>query len=299
MRQLATLLLFAVFYIPAFAQDSIPTATETIKEDHKSFTDDDAATLPWHARRFRLMVGTFFPINNTTVKVAGNNGNIATEIDLEDDLGFQDNTTSFYANAMWRASKRSRFELEYFYLNRESSKTLEKEITFNDHTYPVNASVNAHFNTTITRFAYGYAILCKPKYEVGLLIGTHLMFIDLGMGLNTNVGSVGVSDKFKVTAPLPDLGIWSEVVITRKLGLYVNANYLSAKVDNIDGQILSYNVSLLYNVFQNLSLTAGYSGLDIDVEITKKRVNGSFDWGYNGPSLAVTYTFGNHIKFRK
>jgi hypothetical protein len=299
MKQLAFLLIIAAFWIPAGAQDTITTVIDTTKVKQEKLTDTDAERLPWHARRFRLMAGTFFPVNNTVVSVAGNNGNIGTKIDLEDDLGFKSNTTSFYANAMWRASKRSRFELEYFYLNRESTHTLQKEITFRDHVYPVSATVNAYFNTTIARFAYGYAILCKPKYEVGLLLGTHLMFIDLGVGLDTNIGSVGYNDKFKVTAPLPDVGIWSEVVITKRLGLYVNANYLSAKVDTVEGRILSYNVSLLYNVYQNLSLTAGYTGLDIDVDILKERANAHMEWGYNGPSLSVTYTFGNYIKFRK
>lgn len=299
MKQLASLLFIVSFWSTVNAQDATTTVTDSTKVKQETVTDSEAATLPWHARRFRVMAGTFFPVNNTNVRVAGNNGNVATDIDLEDDLGFKDNTTSFYANAMWRASKRSRFELEYFYLNRESTKTLEKEITFKDHTYQASATVNAYFNTTISRFAYGYAILCKPKYEVGLLVGTHLMFIDLGIQLDTSIVSAGVSDKFKVTAPLPDLGLWSEVVITKRLGLYVNANYLSAKVDNIEGKILSYNVSLLYNVYQNLSLTAGYSGLDIDVDIMKDRVNGSLNWGYNGPSIAATYTFGNYIKFNK
>lgn len=299
MKQLASLLLLAAFYIPARAQDTITTVTDTVEVKQDHLTDSEAEKLPWHARRFRIMAGTFFPVNNTNVRVAGNNGNIATDIDLEDDLGFKDNTTSFYANAMWRASKRSRFELEYFYLNRETTKTLQKDITFKDHTYQAQATVNAYFNSTIARFAYGYAILCKPKYEVGFLVGTHLMFIDLGMALDTSVGSVSVSDKFEVTAPLPDFGIWSEVVITKRLGLYVNANYLSAKVDNIKGKILSYNVSLLYNVYQNLSFTAGYSGLDIDVDVMRPRLNGSLEWGYNGPSIAATYTFGGYINFNK
>ena len=300
MKQLASLLILAAFYLPAKAQDTIVTVMDSAKvKEKKELSDNDAEKFPWHARRFRIMAGTFFPINNTNVRVAGNNGNVATDIDLEDDLGFKDNTTSFYANAMWRASKRSRFELEYFNLNRETTKTLEKDITFKDHTYSAFATVDAHFNTTIARFAYGYAILCKPKYEVGFLVGTHLMFIDLGMGLDTSVGGVSVNDKFEVTAPLPDLGIWSEVVITKRLGLYVNANYLSAKVDNIKGKILSYNVSLLYNVYQNFSLTAGYSGLDIDIDIMRPKLNGSLEWGYNGPSIAATYSFGGHINFSK
>jgi hypothetical protein len=28
-------------------------------------------------------------------------------------------------------------------------------------------------------------------------------------------------------------------------------------------------------------------------------MNGFFEWGYHGPSLTATYSFGNHINFNK
>lgn len=299
MKKISTIIVVFAMHFAVHAQGSSDPIQDSIivSDSILPNTQETVEDLPWHARRFRLMAGGFFPLNNTAVSVNGNNGRIGTRIDLEDNLGFDTTTNSFYANAMWRASKRSKFELEYFYLDRKTVYTLDESINFKDHTYPIYAQVGAYFNTSILRFDYQYAIICKPKYEIGVLIGTHLMFIDMGMWLDTNIGSVGISDQFKVTAPLPDVGIWGSWVLGKRFGLYGNINYLSAKIDNIDGSILSYNVSLLFNAYRNFSIMAGYSGLDVDVHVQRRFLNGSLEWGYKGPTIAATYTFGNHIKF--
>jgi hypothetical protein len=52
---------------------------------------------------------------------------------------------------------------------------------------------------------------------------------------------------FDFTAPLPDVGIWGEFVLGKRWGLYANVNYLSVKIDETDGRIISYNLSVLYN----------------------------------------------------
>lgn len=303
MKKLVYFLILPLSYFSVNAQTTAEiteenTLTEIQNSDRKmlNYQDDD---LPWHGRRFKVTAGAFFPVNNTEIEVNGTNGNIGTDIDFEKDLGFQNNTVSFFGTFEWRASRRSRFNLEYFYLKRSSEKTLQKEINFQDHTYPVDARVSAFMDNEMIRIAYGYAIVSKPKYELGLLIGAHVMLADVGMRLEANTQELEYHDNVDFTAPLPDIGIWGEFVLGRKVGLYANVNYFALKVNDIDGRIISYNLSVLYNVYKNFSLTAGYTGLNIRVDVTRPRIDGFFKWGYNGPTLAATYSFGNHVKFYK
>ncbi|KIO54701.1 hypothetical protein [Flavobacterium hibernum] len=261
--------------------------------------DYDVADLPWYARRFKVTAGAFFPVNNTQIQVGTNNGNHGTEIDLENDLGFSKSSSSFMGTFDWRISRRSRLGFEFFALDRSSSKTLEKQIDFGEHTYNINTRVTAMFDVQIARIAYGYAFLSKPKYEAGLLIGTHVLFADLGLRVDANQTSLEYRDSFNFTAPLPDIGVWGEFVLAKRWGLYVNANYLAIKIDNIDGRIVSYNLAVSYNVYQNLSLTAGYTGLNFKVDAVKERLNGYLKWGYNGPTITAVYTFGKHVKLYK
>lgn len=261
--------------------------------------DYNNTELPWHRRRFKVSAGLYFPVNNTEIRVDGSEGNFGTTIDLEDDLGFEKNTFSWTGAIEWRISRRSRVNFEYFSLNRESSKTLEREIEFEDNTYEVNARVYAFFDMQILRVAYGYSFVSKPKYEIGALIGAHTIFADVGIGLETSIGQAEASNNYDFTAPLPDLGLYGEIVLSPKFGLYINANYLALKVDNIKGRIMSSNVSLLYNVYENFNITLGYTGLHVKVDVDRERADGYFKWGYNGPMLTVNYAFGKHVSSQK
>ncbi|WP_276381368.1 hypothetical protein [Flavobacterium sp. H4147] len=300
MKKLVYLLIIPLTLFSAKAQTTAEITPEntliSTNNDDRKLLNNDADDLPWHARRFKVTAGAFFPVNNTQIQVGRNNGQQGTEIDLEDDLGFSKSSTSFLGTFDWRISRRSRLGAEYFVLNRNSSKTLQKEITFGDNTYNINTRVSAFFDVQIARVAYGYAILSKPKYEAGLLIGAHVLFADLGLRVEANQAQAEVRDNFAFTAPLPDVGIWGEFVLGKRFGLYANANYLALQIDNIDGRIVSYNLSLLYNVHENFSLTAGYTGLNFKIDAVEDRLNGFLKWGYNGPTISAAYTFGNHVK---
>ena len=304
MKKLFSLLIISLFWFSAPAQTTAEIPVETALPDlqnnnSEDLQDYDANELPWHARRFKITAGAFFPSNNTQVEVGNNSGTFGNLIDFEKDLGFDKNTTSFAGAFEWRISRRSRLSAEYFYLRRTSTKTLERTIEFGDNTYPINATVSAFMDNEIYRITYGYAFISKPKYEIGALIGAHILLGDVGLRLEGATAQVEYRDSFDFTAPLPDVGVWGEFVLGRKVGLYANANYFALKVNDIDGRIWSYNLSILYNVYQNFSLTAGYTGLNIRVDAQKERLNGFFKWGYNGPSITATYAFGKHVKLYK
>lgn len=306
MKTTFTLLLLAVFF-NSYAQtettkDTIITVPETLvaAQDSVVISPEDDKTLDyWHRRRFKLNLGIYFPVNNTEVQVDGSRGNFGTNIDLEDDLGFEKETFSWAGSFQWRISRRSRLDFEYFYLNRESSHTIDREINFGDNTYPINARIYAFFDMQIARLSYGYAFISKPKYEIGAVLGVHTIFGKIGLGLETASNQAEVSDDFDFTAPLPDLGIWGDVVLSKKFGLFANVSYLGVKVEDIKGRIVSTNLSLLYNVYHNFNLTLGYTGMWIRVDVDKERADGFFKWGYHGPMLTAAYTFGKNVRSTK
>ncbi len=303
MEKLFVFLVMTLFWIPLNAQtvseNNSSESLTTFKTESEDFQDSYADDLPWHARRFKVTAGAFFPVNNTEVEVGSNNGNFGNLIDFEKDLGFNKSSVSFMGTFEWRISRRSRLGAEYYYLSRSATKTLQKEIEFGDHVYPVDATVSAFMDNHIARITYSYAFISKPKYEIGALIGAHVLFGDVGMRLEGATIEAEYKDNFDFTAPLPDIGLFGEFVLGRKVGLYANINYFAIKINDFDGRLLSYNLSVLYNVYQNFSLTAGYTGLNIRVDVEKERLNGFFKWGYNGPTITATYSFGNHVKLYK
>lgn len=252
----------------------------------------DSLIAPWWVEKFKLTAGIFVPVNTSKIQVGVNGSAEGTEIDFQKDLGYAKASVTFLANVQWRISRRSRINLGYYNINHSSTHTLQREITFDSTTYDVNTTVDSYFNTAIYQFSYGYAIIEKPTYEIGVSIGAHTVGAKAGMGIHgANVG-FDKSDKFGFTAPLPDFGIWGGYAFSNRFAANLELGYLSLTVNQITGRILVYNAIFSYKLFRQLDLSLAYSGLNFKVTAVKKDVTGEFLWGYNGPSFGASFSFG-------
>lgn len=305
---LGTILLPKISFSQEAGEITIANSIELLQNNKDSFFIDNQIddlyfykktkpTPPWFVRRFKVTAGLFIPVNGTKIKVGSNDDSFGTEIDFEDNLGFKKTTTTFLGNFQWRASRRSRFDLGYFYLGRTTTYQLQKTIEFGDHTYPVNANVSSYFKVNMYLFSYGYAFFLKPKYELGLMIGTHTLATDIGIDLIGETSQASYEDKFNFTAPLPDLGIWGSYSFADKFVLNGNLNYFSLKVNDFKGKIVSYNISVMYQALPDLDIALGYSGMNFTVDVVKNRLDGYLKWGYNGPLFTVSYAFGKKKPF--
>jgi hypothetical protein len=274
MKTLLACILLTLAISPVYSQDST-----------------QLKTAPWFVQRFKVSAGLFIPVNNTNIQV-GLTGTVrGTDIDFEDDLGFNKTTVTFLGGLQWRASRRSRFDFSYYLINRNSSHTLKKDIVFGEDTFHVNNEVSSFFKTPIFRISYGYALVARPKFEAGLLVGLHVVGTKVGMSLSGNT-SGELSTDFDVTAPLPDFGIWGGYEFSKHFALNLEADYFALTINDITGRILAYNVALTYRILDPLHVALGYSGLNCTVDAVKETLTGHFKWGYNGPIITATYTFG-------
>ncbi len=314
------LLAFIIMAVPVFqlaAQTTLTPLTDAIKVDSvKSIgkTDssvstvimenatapvvnakynDDAPTkkvAPWFVNRFRFSAGFMYADNNTEISLGNSSGSIGTSVDFEKDLGFDKRVNTFLGNFQWRINRRWRFDFSYYQLNRNASKQIQKTINFGDSTYNFNANVNSYFNNNIYRVSWGYAILSKPKYEVGLLLGFHTMQTDLGIGINSTAGNVNKNESITFTAPLPDLGIWGGFAIGKRIAFNGEISYLSISAGEFKGSILSYNATAMLRLTKHIDFSLGYSGFDFTLDATFDKQITHIGWGYKGPSIALAYS---------
>ena len=276
---------------PADTTRSVSTSTQGIRQKADSGIHPTVVA-PWFIERFKISAGFLIPLSNTSIEVSNRNGDAGTSIDFEEDLGLKRGTETFSADFQWRASRRSRFDLSFYRLNRSVTHTIDKDIHYSDSTYRANATLNGFFNTDIYRFSYGYALFAKPKYELGVMIGAHVVRANVGVGLYTPNTSVTRTDDFGVTAPLPNFGIWGGYVFNDRWALNGEIDWLSLTVGDIQGRILAYNISFIYKILNNLTASAGYTGLNCRVDVTKTDRTGTLKWGNNGPALTVAFSFG-------
>ncbi len=248
---------------------------------------------PWFVERFRLTAGFFVPVNNTDVQVNVQGGSAGTDIDFEKDLGMDKAQFTFLAGFQWRISRRSRINFSYYNIPRSSTHTIAKDITFRDTVYHANSTVSSFFNTAIYQISYGYAIVAKPDFELGVLIGTHLVGGKVGLSLvNSGGRNASASTDFGFTAPLPDLGLWGGYAFNKRWAATLDIDYLSLTIGDVKGSIFAYNLLVMYKLMDQLDLSFGFSGLNFKVDVVKEKADGHFKWGYNGPALGATFSFG-------
>ena len=130
--------------------------------------------------------GAFFPAFDTKLRVDTANNGEGSDIDLENDLNFNDRETTYRLGGYWRFLSRHRIAVSYFNFKRDASATLDKEITIGDEVYPVGASLESEFKFQVIPITYMYSFMKRDKFEFELkmdLIGEMIRETRKGMNL--------------------------------------------------------------------------------------------------------------------
>jgi len=240
--------------------------------------------------------GTGFLANvDTDVRIASAaTPTSGTEIDLEDDLGLDDSSLlpAIYAGAKLGGG----FVVtgEYYSLGRDSTGTIARNITVDNVTYPVNASITAGFDTDIYRFTIGYSFIRNETLEVGGAIGLHATELEFSISGQGSAGGAPVSSQVRrkdVLAPMPTLGLYTTFEVMPRVTINARADYLSLGIDDYDGSLLNAQASISYRVMDNVGIGVGYRYVDYDLDVDKTNVVGSFDYQFWGPSFFIEVGF--------
>lgn len=244
--------------------------------------------------RYWLEVQAYWPDVNSTVSVATPNGAVGTKIDLESDLALSDrkSTPAFLAGA--RLSDRFSLIGEYYTLDRSGSKSVGRDITFDDVTYPAGVNVSSAFDTDIYRLVLGYSFLRGAKGELGASLGAHVTQFDIRLAGQGHVGSAALQSQARkrdALAPLPTLGLFGSYEVAPRLRVAGRADYLSLKVGDYDGRLVNTQVSASYRLFQHVALGAMYRYVDYDLNVDKSHWQGEVAYKFKGPALFLQATF--------
>ncbi|MBO9518608.1 MAG: hypothetical protein J7493_11125 [Porphyrobacter sp.] len=233
---------------------------------------------------------------DTKVRVSpASNPNGGTQIDLEDDLGFDDDEIlpSFSAGA--RLGGGFQAGADYYALNRDSTATLARDITINDVTYPVNASVTGSFKTNIYRFTIGWSFVREDNFELGAAIGAHVTDISFGIeGQGSTGGGTSVTLQRRqqdVLAPLPTVGVYTTFNVAPKLTLGARIDYLSLSIDKYDGRLINTQASLAYRFTRNFGVGVMYRYVDYRLDVEKRDYVGRFAYKFRGPAIFLEAGF--------
>ncbi|MFL6578426.1 MAG: hypothetical protein ACJ8MR_17510 [Povalibacter sp.] len=240
--------------------------------------------------------GWFLMSTDMRVRVDGENtSEQGSDVKFDDTFGIGD-FDRFRADVMWRFSSRHSIRAMYFQNNRSASKSITRDVTFRDETFPVGATVNAQSDLTIAQLSYDYAFVRRPTYEIAGGIGVH--YVDMKLGLNATVTAQGATgtrtlDQSATTsAPLPVLGLRGIWKLPHNLYLTGQAQYFYVQLDPYEGSLLDLKASFVWQLSDHVGVGVAYDDFAFRFDITDRpKFDGSLRWDYGGTVAFVSVMF--------
>lgn len=243
---------------------------------------------------FWIVGSAYWPKIDTDVRVSSKTNNTnGTDIDLEKDLDLDNDAVLPAVNAGARFG-RIIVGADFYRLKRTATAAIDRDIIFDDVTYPVAASVTSGFTTDIYRLTVGYAFVQNDKAEVGAAIGLHATNFDLSLVGQASAGGEGVQTEVRrrdFLAPLPTVGLFASFEVAPKVTVNSRIDYLSLKIDDYKGRLINAQAAVTYRAFKNVGIGVMYRYVDYRVGIDKEMWTGRVRYKYYGPALFLEVGF--------
>jgi len=257
--------------------------------------DASAKEEPWE--KFGISAGYFISNVDTAVRLGAG---IGVDIDIEDLFGLDSTTSVFRVGALWRFTdnRRHRLDLSWFSLNRDSSKRILEDITFENEegetvTIEADTTVDAFFDLDIFQLFYRYSFLQDDRLDLAAGIGLYIMPIDLGLSAGGLVNERASAD---FIAPLPVVGISMDVLLAPRWYFRSGAQVFYVEYENFTGSLLTVDAAVEYKPWQHIGIGVGFDALDIRIKADGEDwpeidLNGKVRFNYTGLQLYLRYFY--------
>jgi len=270
-----------------FAFPNIIMAQEE-SHDSTSITSD----LPWD--KFSFTFGGFLADLSSSAIIGSNQIGLGVSIKLEDALGLDVSGFIIRSNAMYRFGNNNRHaaRIEYFGFKLKVTKTLGSDLEFGDTIIPIGTEVSSIYNLQIIKASYEYSFLQDERVNFGASFGLYIMPITLKIESTSKI-----SENTQFVAPLPVIGLRSDLLLAPKLFMRQSAEFLYLKIGDFKGTIMDININIEYNIWNHIGLGAGFNYYLLSIEADGKddyplfELEGYMEISYTGLLFYGRYYF--------
>ncbi|WP_148862791.1 TonB-dependent receptor [Marinobacter fonticola] len=240
-----------------------------------------------------LSVGGSISEFDSDISVDGKTRNNNASVDIENDLGQEEDVNFLALRAVWRIGKRHRLSVEYSPFSRESSTDLDRDFEFEDTVINAGASISTDTDFHIYDVNYIYSLYKTQNIEVGASAGVYWMDLAFDIKASGQISDSQGNTQFEndyrngisSDMPLPLVGVYFDYEFAQRWQLRTAGRYFNANIDDYDGNITSLFVGVEYNVWKSLSLGVSATHFALDVGADKDNFKGEFEWSYSGAQL--------------
>jgi len=258
-----------------------------------------SAPMAAHAQRaddrIWVQMGAFFPKIDSDVRIDQNELSLGTEIDLESDLGLNDNATVFNGVLGYQFARRWHVEVEYFAIGRKSTAAIDREIVIDDSVFPASAEVSGRLDSDVYRLSVGWSAIANEKTRVNLSLGFHVTDFLLRFEGQAAVGDdifESAVESRSLLAPLPTIGVYATHSFNERISVSARGDFFSLKIDEYDGTLWNARIGASYRFHKKLGIGAGWRLTSYDVGIDGAGdLTGRIKYKFNGPFVVLEAGF--------
>ena len=239
-------------------------------------------------------IGGYVTSWDTEVRADGTTGR-GTEIDLKRDFGLDDSATIGYVGFTWRPWENHEFGLTYYQDDADASRTITRDISFQDTTYLANSTVSADVGIDAYEAYYVWWGARRENWALGPRVGIIWYRFDLALALQVDVNGnqTGGSRREEANTDLPSItlgGAWRWTPgNSSNWRVGADLGYFKANVNDVDGDVLFGRIGGEWFPWENSGFTLDYTISRINVDVNKSDFFGDVNFTDSGLKLGYIY----------
>ncbi|MEI7037672.1 hypothetical protein [Fulvimonas yonginensis] len=243
--------------------------------------------------RASVRLGGYYASTDTDVSVADPSDTLSGRINLEDDLGFDQDKAVPRVRADFLFGEHQGLALDYYNIDRSSHQVLARDISYDGVTYSADADVHARldfdFGSAAWRWWFGQG---DDAYGVGLGAGWYQVktalvgdgAYDPGVGGEQPV-SVATASNDSAWAPMLQLG-WRHL-FSDDWRIYLDASGVRKNGGRISGHIYNAALGVEWLPWRNLGFGLEYGYSQIKLHWRRSMYDADLDMTLSGPPAFV------------
>jgi hypothetical protein len=239
--------------------------------------------------RFKINLGALFTDFDTSVQVGGEVGP-GTPIDLEDDLGLDDDDATLFAAVRWRFARKHSMTLAYLSLDRDGEENITKQIEFGDEVFDIGLDLQSFFDYNLIDLSYNYRFIQKERFDIGFSVGISAIDYEMGLLAESAGGAADIEEREDEQYPIPSVGLGVAFRMSEKWVLRTGVKYFEYGEDDWDGSLGIYDLDLEWYPWKHVGFGIGYNRFSVEYEEDGEDPV-DIDYEYDGVLARAIFSF--------
>jgi len=250
------------------------------------------AVEPLDTASFRI--GGYITSWDTNVRADGTTAR-GTEIDFDRDFGLDDSATIGYVGATWRPWEHHEIGLTFYQHDADATRTITRDITFQDTTYRTNSIVSADVGIDAYEAYYTWWAATHENWALGPRLGLiwYRMDASLALLVDANGTAFGGAIREEASADLPSITIGGSWRWTPggqgQWRIAADAGYFNANVDSVDASVTFGRVGVEWFPWERSGFSLDYTISKINADADKSDFFGNVDFVDSGLKVGYVY----------